>query len=99
MNYRCDWADYMNFIYVFRICFINVDIVYIHGKFYVNAIIELVRPGVVYQYDSSMIVLLDRNSIILQFRLEILRLRRVLFGLTYNILKNVLYFYQIFALH
>lgn len=89
----------MNFIYVFRICLINVDIVYIHGKFYVNAIIELVRPGVVYQYDSSMIVPLDRNSIILQFRLEILRLRRVLFGLTYNILKDVLYFYQIFALH
>ena len=30
----------------------------------------------------------------MQFRLEILRLRRVLCGLTYNILKNVLYIFR-----
>ena len=84
----------MNFIYVFRFCFINVDIVYIHGAFYVSVIIVLVRPGGVYKYDSSMIILLDRNSIILQLRLEIFRLCRVLCGLIYNILKNVLYIFR-----
>ena len=48
----------MNFIYVFRFCFINVDIVYIHGTFYVSVIIVLVRSGGVYKYDSFMSVLI-----------------------------------------
>ena len=42
----------------FRFCFINVDIVYIHGLFNVSVIIVLVRSGGVYKYDSFMSVLI-----------------------------------------
>ena len=48
----------MNFIYVFRFCFINVDTVYIHGTFNVSVIIVIVRSGGVYKYGSLMSVLI-----------------------------------------
>jgi hypothetical protein len=56
MNHRSDWTDSINFIYVFR--FLNVDLVYLHGTFYVSIIIVQVRSGGVYKYDSFMSVLI-----------------------------------------
>ena len=56
MNHRSDWTDSINFIYVFR--FLNVDLVYLHGTFYVSIIIVQVLSGGVYKYDSIMSVLI-----------------------------------------
>jgi len=51
--------DRQHELYIFfRFCFINVDIVYIHGTFYMSVIIVLVRSGGVYKYDSFMSVLI-----------------------------------------